>query len=728
MNFLSRFAGRGAIAHAAVSAVLLAAVLGIVFAMSGPDALARALSQVQPGAILLIAFLLAAGVGLSSLRLKLIASNLGYELPLRDAVMALTVGQIAGSLFFQFFGQLAGRTAVLARRGMPPAASVVLFGYERIFALLVSLGLAGCGAIFLFGALHLDLGAGGASLLRILLGVAVAVAAGAAFVWGRQAIHLWRSMTPLLSSGFGWNAALSLSVQLTTLAAYIVAGRTLLPSIDLMSLMAASAVIMFAASLPISFAGWGLREMSSVVVLQAIGFSNASALVASLLIGVISLIVLALSALVFQFIVHPSGTIVESADAPDRPDYTQALDWILPIAAATAVFFQIYVPTTSGNLNVNLADPVVLIGAALYFLRRLPIGAPQLRIPHLGWCLAATTAVILLSFAHGLAVFGWTDWAFANRTLGWGMLLCYAATGALIVDRARREGFEILVETFVATGIAISLLNILLLILSVLTGQISPSEQRIAGFSQNPNAFAFALLITMAALLTLRQSGRLRVAALTCILVALWHTGSRAGVGTGGIILAAAVWWGSSARTIALGVVAAAAVLLIINWLPAIGAVFQSDSNFNFIAAMPWNDRGFSDNEHLKSTWLGARMFFDHPILGAGLGAFIREHIRETGSALLIHSTPVWLLAETGIFGFLIFLASAFQIVRVEYPRRHDPAALLILLMMCALAAMSAVHELLYQRVFWLLLGAALACPVLTAGTGQNSSAAPPKD
>jgi len=725
MTVSSRGFGLSAIAHAAISVALLAAVLGAVFALSGPDALADALAQVKPSSILLIAVLLTAGVGLSSLRLKMIASNLGYTLSLRDAVMALTIGQIAGSLFFQFFGQLIGRTAVLAGRGIPPAASVVLFGYERIFALLVSLGLATGGAVYLFGTLHFDLRGGGISLLQIMVGIAVAVIAGAALAWGRQAQQLWQSLTPLLSSRMGWSGLLSLAVQLTTLAAYMVAGYTLAPNVELASLAAASCVIMFASSLPISFAGWGLREMSAVVVLQAIGFSNTTALVAGLLIGVVSLIVLASSALVFQFIVRPTQVVLQPVETSNTPDYTLALDWILPIAAATAVFFQVYIPTGSGDLNVNLADPVVLIGFALYVLRHIPKGWPEWRVPGLLICLVATTLVIVFAFLHGLFTFGFTSWAFANRFLGWGMLLCYAATGALIVERAHAEGYEVLIKTFAATAVAISLLNTGLLALRLLSSDSANiTDTRIAGFSQNPNAFAFTLLMALAAVLALRRNGWLRTTMLTCILVGLWYTGSRSGIGAGVIVIALALWWGISWRPVLLALLVAAITIILIKLLPAIaGNVLNS----NLIIAMPWHERASSDREHVDSLWLGLTMIPAHPIFGAGLGAFIEERLRQTGIPLIIHSTPVWLLVETGIVGFLVFLAAAWQIARTELARRTDPVALMILLMLCALAIMSSIHELLYQRAFWLLLGTALAYPFVATESAAQPSAAPPK-
>jgi uncharacterized membrane protein YbhN (UPF0104 family) len=79
----------------------------------------------------------------------------------------------------------------------------------------------------------------------------------------------------------------------TTLAAYVALERALAPHIGIVSLAAASCIVMLAASLPVSFGGWGLRELSAVVALQAIGLSAASALLTALLIGFLSLAVIA---------------------------------------------------------------------------------------------------------------------------------------------------------------------------------------------------------------------------------------------------------------------------------------------------------------------------------------------------------------------------------------------------------------------------------------------------
>jgi len=286
------------------------------------------------------------------------------------------------------------------------------------------------------------------------------IVAGAILTWGRTIVNLVRQVTWDLFIRLIRSFAISLAIQGTTLAAYVTLESAVAPHIDIASLAAASCIVMLAASLPISFGGWGLRELSAVVALQAIGLSSASALMVALLIGLISLAVTAGMALVAMVGWEPKAQPSSTISDPVAPDYTAALDWLLPLMAATAVFFQIYIPTWNGQISVNLADPVVFLGASLFVLHHFDKGWQAWRIPHLGIWVAATSAVILLSILRGWALFGWTDWAFVNKGLGWLMLLCYGATGALIVHRAQHRGFNFLLKTLIASGVAIALMEI----------------------------------------------------------------------------------------------------------------------------------------------------------------------------------------------------------------------------------------------------------------------------
>ena len=81
------------------------------------------------------------------------------------------------------------------------------------------------------------------------------------------------------------------------MAAYVYAGSIIEPGIRLPQLAGAAALVMFAASIPISFAGWGMREMSAVAAMSTIGMPADRALTIALLIGLLSLAIAAVLAL-----------------------------------------------------------------------------------------------------------------------------------------------------------------------------------------------------------------------------------------------------------------------------------------------------------------------------------------------------------------------------------------------------------------------------------------------
>ena len=66
-----------------------------------------------------------------------------------------------------------------------------------------------------------------------------------------------------------------------------------------------------------------------------------------------------------------------------------------------------------------------------------------------------------------------------------------------------------------------------------------------------------------------------------------------------------------------------------------------------------------------------------------------------------------------GLVGMLILAAPVFRIFLSEIRRETpDISALLLVCIIGGFGAMSLLHEMLYQRTFWLLLGAALASQI----------------
>jgi O-antigen ligase len=132
-----------------------------------------------------------------------------------------------------------------------------------------------------------------------------------------------------------------------------------------------------------------------------------------------------------------------------------------------------------------------------------------------------------------------------------------------------------------------------------------------------------------------------------------------------------------------------------------------------------------SSAERMVTLIGGWNMFLEHPIFGAGLGAFRNLNILATsGIPLVIHSTALWLLAELGLVGFLIFAVPGFYVWFSQWRlATRDDAAAIITLCFLGFAVMSGPADMVYQRTFWLMVGAALAVPLLQEARSGDASA-----
>ena len=707
--------------------VVTVAALAAVLSRFDLRSLWNTASTLQPSTLALVVSALLVGNLLACVRFKIIAGDLHQPVRLRDAFAATSLGQLAGSFFFQIVGQTLARSAVLSKVGVSMPTTIIITGYERVVAALVSATLALLGAFYLFRHVTLDLAGGGDELLEILAGIAFVGFAGAAFAWGSKAKQAatgarWKHVT----AAYLRASTVTALIQMTTVTAYLVAAINFSPTIPLTKLAAATVLVMFAASVPISFAGWGIREISAVYALGAIGVSKAASVVVALLIGFSSIAVMSVMALV-------GASLVTAAQSPRPHERTATatlhsafLAWVIPVFVASAVFFQIYVPVGIGKLNVNLADPVVLFGGAL-FLRHLmsrEIPRSPSRIPGLGTMVLLMTATIAVAFVHGWIIDGWTAWASTNRMFGWLVLLAYAATGALLARQQDAHGFPILLRTFVIAGLAVATFELALL-LAVAIGAPIPENLlalRIDGFAQNPNAFGFQLLLVMAGIIALRLQGWRQHAALGVTFAALYFTASRAAEGTWIVVSAAAMMLGylnvrsliSSlfASAVGVGVIAGTSYALAALGNASHLTAYFADNTYQLIHGDP----GHGLTAVRWMTFIGGiQMFLAHPIFGAGLGAFVAKFERERHEFLVVHSTSIWLLAETGIVGFAVFVVPYFYVlhreIRASLAGHIDSARILLVLSLIAFGVMSQAHDLMYQRAFWFLLGAAIFCP-----------------
>jgi hypothetical protein len=156
-------------------------------------------------------------------------------------------------------------------------------------------------------------------------------------------------------------------------------------------------------------------------------------------------------------------------------------------------------------------------------------------------------------------------------------------------------------------------------------------------------------------------------------------------------------------RTIVGGLIAVAALV-------AVGIVFRGTLDGLIVApfAADWRPLAeASDVLRWQSNLLGWQEWLRHPMLGGGLGSFLLERERAGLPALVIHSVPIWFMAEMGLVGLAAYLAFVASLVwaGVAALARNAPHARSLLVVVAVFAVMSLVHDLFFQRAFWFVAG-----------------------
>lgn len=711
----------------------------------GIDTVVQTLGSIHWSSIAIAAALVLTNSLLSLVRFRSVLGGLGFHPNWRSLFFAHSIGQVSNQIFLNIIGQSLSRAAALAADGVPFSASVIATYWERIQAAGVLFLLSLISLWYLFVNIHFDLVPAGLSLLSLLgamlvaaLVVAATVLRPAGMLKGipgglRAVLRLWPSvLITLLAHG-------------CMLAAYL----TLLWGIGITSIdgavIAAVIVVMFSSSLPISFSGWGIRELSAAQALGAVGVEESAAVASAVAIGLLYLFLVVAFAAISTLIVMRHRRKY-AARPPSVAVAIPSIDWSNlgvvtgALLCAILLFFQLRIPTGSGELTANLADLIALtsLGLAPYFLwtHRHTLPLPQVLL--IG--MAAVSLMITASLAYGYLRFGWTSWAFLNRGLGWLIILGYVTTGiaiAMTTERYRR----IILSAFIATGATIAALQIVLMFILLSGVMFQPDVFSLPykGYAGNTNAFAVQMIMTGAAAIAARHLGiygqrnYLLPLILSIIAVAIYFCHSRAGLGMFIIMLAAmmifpagirrrellpAVLWSLAAMLLSTQLYIMYGFLLrfITDLFTIQGLV--GDQNYVSILTdlLQVNlERQSGDLERWTSITDGWAMWLERPIFGSGLGAFMHHYLSTTGGPLVIHSVPVWLLAETGLVGLLVvvgtFVALTIHAYRhIRHPEAAGWAAGLLIAMIC-IAAGAVVHDLFYQRSFWFLLGLFAALP-----------------
>lgn len=273
----------GAVLRIALSAGLFAAALWL--AAGKVDW--RQVTVVGADTIALCLMLSAATVLLLAWRWRIVVSRLAGQdgVPgMLSFARLIWIGLAVNQVLPTVVGGDTLRIALLTHQGTPAARSTVSVIADRLY------GLLGLAVLCLLGIPLLDAGLTISSMLTaILAGAAVLIIALFAVLIGRY----WASARSLVASATSlltWRTGLVLIAaavagHVANISVFLVIAQALNIDLPMFTTVAVMAFVLLATALPLSIAGWGLRELTLVQAFSHMGAGTDKILLASVVYG-----------------------------------------------------------------------------------------------------------------------------------------------------------------------------------------------------------------------------------------------------------------------------------------------------------------------------------------------------------------------------------------------------------------------------------------------------------
>lgn len=737
-------------ARKAISWLIGGGLFVVALMAASPSGLLANLKQFSLNAAAVVLGLAALNVLVVAFRFWRMLSHCGLGLPWRPVLQACLAGNLASLAFIPLLAQVAGRQSILSRYGLSAVATASVSAYERMLLAVVSASAATLAGIFLIGFSAVGDLAEQLALTQVVIVIIAASIIG--YALGRtpiesELVHMLTRRNSMLA--LAETTAITVVGQGLMVVAFAIAFHWAGPSLTWQQLIACGAIVSFAASIPLSVGGWGIREVASVFVLGQLGVDAADAMAASVMVGVCSTLAVFLTSPLSLALKSDSGG---GTARTSREAQTMKLDgvasWLLGMGVVVLVFFQVHVPLRGTVVNLNLGDPLALLAFAAVSLTLVQARAlPQWRLPGLNAWLALFTAVLLAAFATGVHNFGVTPWALGNKLMGWLVLLGYLSAGYLLATQHHRSVINRVTEVTLALVFVIVWLKLAIRLTPWFADMAALEAPNFEGFSGNRNAFAFQLCAVLALALgylgPYARMHRGRIVALgamaiavSTLLLGVALSGSRTGIAVAVILLLLSFVFQQGSRRLLVVSIALAAMFWLLctvdfsSWTfnpqgPALGSARSSWAVQSAISTQE------SDSHRWQANITGLKMWMDSPWLGTGLGGFLHLSEARFGFPLVIHNTPIWLLTEFGLMGIAVvafgLLIAVRHLNRLRRSRLAAQDKAWILLLIC-FALFCQLHEMLYQRTLWLFMGILLAAPLATSRTLQVDKPASSED
>ncbi|GJL84461.1 MAG: hypothetical protein DHS20C02_02360 [Micavibrio sp.] len=430
------------------------------------------------------------------------------------------------------------------------------------------------------------------------------------------------------------------------------------------------------------------------------------------------------------------------------PDLKISIPAIL--CATFAIFLQVQITlfetTDYAGLRINLADLLLPFTGIfiLYSLLSNKTKWPHWQKPFGILWLVALTVVMTLSLMNGYRLSGeLSSWALLNKFTGWFILIAYLYAGAWLATNYAEITIRPLIKPFVfcfllissVSAVSIIMVGYDLLPLS-LARLIIPDYYQLESMMGNRNAlaFLFAVITVFITIFSARHPDIIP----RWSLILFWSffpallclNGSRA------------MWLAAVLLLIYLGITNKQIFLRFI-FLPILfGSIFfvsvlhegqrnliftpfvSSSKLYNHTLRDTKEEQHIhgGDNARMKIIESSLERWQQSPIIGAGIGGGVAYQQVKYGETIdVIDNSMLWILTDMGLIGLVTFLACFAAMLAALWPYflekkqalspERQTFLICTFLMLLVFGLFSLVHEILYSRFLWFILGLALALP-----------------
>lgn len=442
--------------------------------------------------------------------------------------------------------------------------------------------------------------------------------------------------------------------------------------------------------------------------------------------------------------ITPVSHLIENIRILKRSEGSTAL-----VVSLFAVFLGValQIQTDIAGLRINMADlalPFAGLAVVVSLICKRSCW-PQWNIPHAYLFMAVLAGWMVVSFVNGYFHIGEiSSWALYNKLLGFFVLLAYFVLGGWLYGNYRNIALAPFTRVFGVFFVLVLIAGVAAIVFRFTLLPFLPRVFPFEGLMANRNAFCVLMIAAVIFMLVIERRIEkffpvwLLPSFMVCLPFVAAYNSSRAGwiilACLGLYFLIAHFKWfsrrvlpwllaGSVLAGLFLSVfetplskrhyvkrVANAIAMLNQDGDTALDSIQMDNKKTRKLASELVRVRNFRDSMVL---WK------DSPLMGAGLGALLHYQYQtydpETTLIDIMDSSPVWLLAETGIVGLGLFMAFYVFILRALWIKKRDAEGLeavfaeALLIFLLAFGAMSLLHEITYTRFLWLMMGMGVA-------------------